>query len=180
MLKKRRQLVRLPHSHCSNPTATFVDSLASSHSGVNVSASAASVTANVHQPAYSGTRVVLTGAGGGLVAPPVSRAAGGGSASKSASPAVAAHANDQSSNASALGGVALSPILRDNVSPDPPAVSLQAAAQVLALFLCVCKPVQAHVCELVRVDCVECRLTPASSCPLVLLSARWRLRGQGE
>jgi hypothetical protein len=48
--------------------------------------------------------------------------------------AAAAH-SDASSRVAAPEDVALSPILRDTVSPDPPSVSLQAAAQV-AFFFC--------------------------------------------
>ena len=102
------------------------------HIPFNLGAGGGAVAANVHQPAFTGTRVAIGGSGQGLSAPPASRSAGVAGASKSVSPVAVGPSRDEPLNVSASESVALSPILRDNVSPDPPAVSLVAAAQVRA------------------------------------------------
>ncbi len=114
---------------CSNSILHFGGThIPSSNSG----AGGGAVAANAHQPAFTGTRVAIGGSGQGLSAPPSSRSAGVAGTSKSVSPVAVGPSRDEASNAPASEGVALSPILRDNVSPEPPAVSLLAAAQVNA------------------------------------------------
>jgi hypothetical protein len=98
----------------------------------NSGAGGGAVAANAHQPAFTGTRVAIGGGAQGLSAPPSSRSAGVAGTSKSVSPVAVGPSRDEPLNVSASEGVALSPILRDNVSPEPPAVSLLAAAQVKA------------------------------------------------